>query len=66
MSRFRIMLEYISIMFITYLIVNLIIYVIGDYTSYRGCLKEDYNIFLLFMLYWWIPIPRMIDIDEGK
>jgi len=66
MSNFRKLIEFISIMFVSYLIINFVIFIIGDYNSYRECLRDSYNIYLLFLLYWWIPIFRMIDIDEKE
>lgn len=64
MSKFRMFIEYITIMFISYLVINLFIFLINDNVSYKQCLNDFYNFYLLICVYWWIPIFRMIDIDE--
>jgi len=66
MSNFRKMLEFLGIMFASYLVINFIIFLIGDSSSYRESLQDSYNVYLLFLVYWWIPIFRMIDIDEQQ
>jgi hypothetical protein len=66
MSNFRMLLEFLGIMFISYLVINFIIFIIGDYNSYRECLRNYYNIYLLFLVYWWIPVFRMVDIEKKE
>lgn len=66
MKNLKKLIEFIRITFMSYLIVNFVIFIIGDYDSYRECLRNRYNVYLLFFLYWWIPIFRMIDLNNQE
>jgi hypothetical protein len=62
-SSFRFMLEYFLIAFIGYLLLSLCISIIGDY-NYREVLKSENHIYAIWLIYWWLPIPRMIDMSN--
>lgn len=62
-SNFRFFLEYVSILFVTYLVASLFITLIGN-CSYREVLSSPGQMGALMLLYWWIPIPRMCDMEE--
>lgn len=59
------MLEYIGIAFLAYLLVSLVIAIIGGY-SYRDVLTSEYQMAGLVLLYWWIPLPRMFDLEDSE
>lgn len=59
-SNARIFLEYILIVFSSYLIISGIIALIGGY-NYRFILTSPVQIPATIFFYWWIPIPRVSD-----
>ena len=62
-SNFRFFIEYISILFVTYLLASGIIAFIGN-ISYREVLSCPGQMGALMLLYWWVPIPRMADMEK--
>lgn len=62
-SATRFFVEYVLIVFCFYLLANIVVAIIGDY-DVRICLTSDNNIIAVIFVYWWIPIPRMIDLYE--
>ena len=62
-SNTRFFLEYISILFITYLICNLFWAFLAN-VPYVESLRSRYNMYGLVFLYWWIPIFRMCDLEN--
>jgi hypothetical protein len=62
-SSFRMFIEYILIGFSTYLILSLVICIIGGYT-YREVLCHPMQFAGLVLIYWWIPVIRMCDMDD--
>lgn len=62
-SHTRMFIEYVLIMFGTYLLLSLVIAIIGNY-SYRAVLSHYGQLYGLSFLYWWIPIFRMADMDD--
>ena len=62
-SNFRMMIEYIVILFCSYLLLSLIICIIGNY-GYREVLTSWYQIYLFLFLYWWIPLFRLYDMEN--
>lgn len=61
----RYMLEYISIAFLAYLLLSLVITIIGGY-EYREILCSPYQFFGILFIYWWTPVPRMLDLDAQE
>ena len=65
-SDTRMFIEYILIAFCSYLLISFIISFIGEY-SYRYILTHQSQAYGLAGLYWWIPFPRMQDMEaENK
>ena len=62
-SNTRMFIEYILIAFSTYLILSLVISIIGGF-NYREILCSKYQICALVIIYWWTPLPRMIDMEK--
>jgi hypothetical protein len=62
-SNFRFFIEYISILFVTYLLASGIIAFIGN-ISYRDVLCSSGQMGALMLLYWWVPIFRMSDMEK--
>jgi hypothetical protein len=62
-SNTRMFIEYILIAFATYLILSLVISIIGGYT-YREVLCSFFQLYAVMLLYWWVPIFRMIDMEK--
>lgn len=62
-SNTRMFIEYILIAFSSYLILSLIISIIGN-VSYKEVLTDYTQIYASFLIYWWTPIPRMIDLSN--
>ena len=54
-SHTRMFIEYVLIMFGTYLLLSLVIAIIGNY-NYRYILTHWGQIYGVTCLYWWIPI----------
>lgn len=61
----RYLLEYTLISFSSYLILTGIFAFITD-TNYRYLLCCPGQVFCFLMLYSWIPIPRMVDMDNAN
>jgi len=61
-SSFRMFIEYISISFCSYLLISLVISIISGY-DYRNVLCSPYQGIGLIMVYWWIPLFRIVDIE---
>jgi hypothetical protein len=59
-SNTRMFIEYILIAFSTYLILSLIASIIGGY-NYREVLCSTNQILALIFIYWWTPLPRIMD-----
>jgi len=64
-SKSRMAIEYVLIAFSSYLLVSLVISIIGDY-NYREVLSSPAQMFGLFFFYWWLPMFRMVDIEEKE
>jgi hypothetical protein len=62
-SNTRMFIEYILIAFGIYLIFSLVIAFIGNY-NYREILCDSNQFYALFLIYWWTPIFRMIDMEK--
>jgi hypothetical protein len=62
-SNTRMFIEYILIVFCSYLLISFIISFIGGY-GYRYILTHWGQLYGIIFLYWWIPFPRMIDMDD--
>ena len=62
-SSFRMFVEYISILFVVYLLLSGIISVVGGYT-YREILAHPAQMLALIFVYWWLPIFRMCDMEN--
>jgi len=62
-SNTRMFVEYVTILFGSYLLISLVIALIGAY-NYREILCSPFQMYALVLIYWWIPIPRMIDLDQ--
>lgn len=62
-SNFRFLIEYVIILISSYLLISLLICLIGG-TSYREVLSCPGQMGGLMLLYWWIPIFRMADMEE--
>jgi len=62
-TQSRMAIEYVLIAFSVYLLISLVISIIGDY-NYREVLSSPAQMFGLFLIYWWLPIFRMVDIEE--
>jgi hypothetical protein len=62
-SNTRFFLEYIIIFFIAYLLVSGIVAFIGN-ISYREVLCSPGQMYAFMLLYWWIPIFRMCDMQH--
>lgn len=54
------MLEYLLIAFLGYLIASFCVSTIGGY-GYREILISNNQIPTIFIVYWWLPISRMVD-----
>lgn len=63
-SNTRMFLEYILIAFSSYLILSLTISIIGG-ISYREVLTDYKQFYACLLIYWWTPIPRMIDLSNN-
>lgn len=55
-------LEYIIILFCSYLLLSLIIAIIGSY-GYREILTHPVQVTGFMLVYWWIPLFRIFDIQ---
>ena len=62
-SNTRFFLEYISILFVTYLILSGIVALIGN-CPYKEVLYSPGQIYILMLFYWWVPIFRMVDMEK--
>ena len=62
-SNTRMFIEYILIAFGTYLILSLVVSIIGGF-NYREVLCSFFQLYALMFLYWWVPIFRMIDMEN--
>jgi hypothetical protein len=62
-SNTRMFIEYILIAFSTYLIFSWFIALIGGY-NYREILCDKNQFYALFLIYWWVPIFRMCDMEN--
>ena len=62
-SNTRMFIEYILIAFSSYLILSLVISIIGD-INYREVLRHYGQCWGCLFIYWWTPIPRMIDLSN--
>lgn len=62
-SNTRMFIEYILIAFSTYLILSLIVSIIGGF-NYREVLCSTNQFYALFLIYWWVPIFRMCDMEN--
>ena len=56
-------IEYILIAFSSYLILSLTISIIGG-INYREVLTSYAQIYACLLIYWWTPIPRMLDLSN--
>jgi hypothetical protein len=64
-SNSRFMIEYLLIAFSSYLIFTGLVAFIGN-INYRELLCSPRQIYAVFLCYWWIPMPRMCDMDESN
>ena len=62
-SNMRYLIEYLLIAFSAYFILTGIIAAIGN-VNYRELLCSSGQMYAISMIYWWIPIPRMCDMDN--
>jgi hypothetical protein len=62
-SNFRFLLEYLCILFCSYLFITGIVAFISD-INYRELLCSYGQMYALFLIYWWIPVPRMVDMQK--
>ena len=62
-SNTRMFIEYILIAFAAYLILSLVVSIIGGF-NYREVLCSTNQIGTFICIYWWIPIFRMIDMEN--
>jgi hypothetical protein len=62
-SSTRFLLEYISILLLTYLLASGFVAFIGN-ISYRKILCSTGQMYAFMLLYWWIPIFRMSDMQD--
>ena len=62
-SNVRFFIEYVLILFGSYLLLSGVASFIGDY-NYREVLCNPGQFIVLIFIYWWIPIPRMVDMEE--
>jgi hypothetical protein len=62
-TNFRFFIEFIIIGFSSYLLISGVIALIS-WTSYRDVLTHPGQMVGLMLLYWWIPIPRMADMEK--
>jgi hypothetical protein len=62
-SNTRYLIEYLSIAFLSYLILTGVVAFIGD-VNYRELLCSGGQMYALFLCYIWIPIARMCDMEE--
>ena len=62
-SNTRMFIEYILIAFAAYLILSLIVSIIGGF-NYREVLCSTNQIGALMFLYWWVPIFRIVDMEN--
>lgn len=58
-------LESVIIAFLAYLLFSLVIAIIGN-MNYRAILCSKYQWIGVIFVYWWVPIPRMIDLDNKR
>jgi membrane-bound metal-dependent hydrolase YbcI (DUF457 family) len=62
-SNMRYLIEYLSIAFLSYLILTGVVAFIGD-VNYRELLCSVGQIYAILLCYIWIPIARMCDMEE--
>jgi hypothetical protein len=62
-SNMRYLIEYLSIAFLSYLILTGVVAFIGD-VNYRELLCSGGQIYATLLCYIWIPIARMCDMEE--
>lgn len=62
-SNMRYLIEYLSIAFLSYLILTGVVAFIGN-TNYRELLCSGGQIYATLLCYIWIPIARMCDMKE--
>ena len=62
-SNMRYLVEYLSIAFLSYLILTGLVAFIGD-INYRELLCSYGQIYATLLCYIWIPIARMCDMEE--
>lgn len=62
-SQTRMFVTYIAIAFSMYLIMSACVAIIGEY-NYRVVLTSPGQILAVLFIYWWTPIPTMIDMNE--
>jgi len=60
-SNTRMMLEYALIFFICYFFFSGGVSIIFN-VGYRTVLTSDYQVWAIILLYWWIPVFRIVDI----
>jgi hypothetical protein len=62
-SNFRFLIEYVCILLSSYFITSLLVALIMD-INYRISLQGEYHIAFLLLLYWWLPIFRLADMEK--
>lgn len=62
-SNTRFLVEYLGILIASYLVLTGFIAFIGD-VNYRELLSSPGQIYALLLLYSWLPIPRMLDLER--
>lgn len=62
-SNTRMLIEYIFIALLSYLSLSLAIAIIGGY-NYREILCSGGQPIACLFIYWWVPIPRMVDMEN--
>mgnify|MGYP007097715598 FL=1 len=62
-SNFRFLLEYFIIFLFAYLLISGIIAMVS-WTNYSYVLCHFGQIYGFLFVYWWIPIPRMCDLED--
>lgn len=64
-SNMRIFLEYISIFFLAYLVTSCFGAILSNCT-YMEALRSPSHFAGIVLVYWWVPIPRMCDIENYR
>jgi hypothetical protein len=62
-SNFRFLVEYVVILLSCYFLTGLLVSFVCN-IDYRTSLQSEYHIPLLLLLYWWLPVFRMADMEN--